>query len=57
MEVSFHQVQTAYVETMFTPLLAETSYLVREWLTIYKISNLLFYYKTNTRLQTICLKS
>jgi hypothetical protein len=29
-EVSFHQVQTAYVESIFTPVVAATAYLVRE---------------------------
>jgi hypothetical protein len=51
-EVSFHQVQTAHVETMFTPVLAANSDLVHEWLTIYKISNLLFYYNSNERIHT-----
>jgi hypothetical protein len=52
-EVSFHQVQTAYLKIIFTPVLAATSYLVGEWLTVYKISNLLFYYKSNQRMHTI----
>jgi len=56
-EVSFHQVQTAHVEIMFTPILAAVSYLVHEWLTIHKISNLLFYYKSNQQMHTILSKS
>jgi len=42
---------------MFTPILAAASYLVHEWLTRYKISNLLFYYKSNQPMHIILLKS
>lgn len=56
-EVSFHQIQTVYVESVFTPVLAATSYLVQEWLAIYTISNLLFYYNSNQLMHTFFSKS
>jgi hypothetical protein len=45
-EVSFHQSQTVYLETIFSPVLAAASYLVHELLTIHNISNLLLYYNS-----------
>lgn len=52
-EVSFQQVQTAHVETMFKSILLQ---LLIEWLTICKISDLLFYYKSNQPMHIILLK-